>query len=412
MADCIEVLDKICGSGKTTELFKWMNEQPNEKWMYITPLLSEIDVRMPKEVPDLEFFTPQSWYYNKDDKMTKSEHLLLLLNRGVNVAFTHALFRMLSKDHIEAVRKNGYNLVIDEECSLIESASNEFTKGDIDHLLKTGCIEIQKDNLGMVVWKDSDVTPDGDWKYKEMKVLADLQMLYCAKRDHGMITVHLPITMVSCAKRVILSSYLFDGSSMSAFVQMKGMSVVPFTDVCVDDAGKKWALQNLIEIVRPRNEKVLDEIGLSHTQSKALSEKNLELLQKAMYSVTYNNKAKATDIMWTSRKDVAFHEKGFPKLKAKGMPVDECFVSCNARATNDYAHKWMLLHLYDRHPHQALKAYLEDYGFPIDRDRYALAELIQWVFRSRIRKGEPIKLAIFSKRMRTIFMNWLYNEEQ
>lgn len=408
MAECIEVLDKICGSGKSTELFKWMNSNPNERWMYITPLLSEIDERLPKEVPDLEFFTPQSWYYGKEDKMTKSEHLLTLLNRGVNVAFTHSLFRLLTEAHMEAVKKWGYTLVIDEECSLIESASNEYTKGDIDHLLKSGCIEIQENNLGMVVWKDNSITPDGDWKYKEMKMLADLQMLYCAKRDHGMITVHLPIALVGCAKRVILSSYLFDGSTMSAFVQMKGMIVTPFLDVVVNDYGKKERLKDLIEIVRPRNEKVIDEIGLSHTQSKSLSEKNVEILQKAMYAVAHSCKAKAKDIMWTSRKDLAFHEKGFPKLKPRCMPADECFVSCNARATNDYAHKWMLLHVYDRHPHQALKAYLEDYGFPIDKDRYALAEMIQWVFRSRVRKGEKIKLSIFSKRMRTIFLNWLY----
>ena len=214
----------------------------------------------------------------------------------------------------------------------------------------------------MVVWKDSDVTPDGDWKYKkEMKVLADLQMLYCAKRDHGMITVHLPITMVSCAKRVILSSYLFDGSRCSAFCADEGMAVVPFTDVSVDDAGKKWALQKLIEIVRPRNEKVLDEIGFLTLNQRRCRRRTWSCYRKPCTLSPTITKPRQLTLCGHREKILPF-TRGFPKLKAKGMPVEECFRSCNARATNDYAHKWMLLHLYDRHPHQALKAYLEDYG--------------------------------------------------
>jgi len=54
---------------------------------------------------------------------------------------------------------------------------------------------------------------------------------------------------------------------------------------------------------------------------------------------------------------------------------------------------------------------MQDCGYPIEEGRFALAEMLQWIWRSRIRKGEPIKLAILPKRMRMLFKDWLYNKD-
>ena len=43
----------------------------------------------------------------------------------------------------------------------------------------------------------------------------------------------------------------------------------------------------------------------------------------------------------------------------------------------------------------------------VDQDQWALAELIQWVWRGSIRKGKPMNLYIPSKRMRDLLENWL-----
>ena len=40
-------------------------------------------------------------------------------------------------------------------------------------------------------------------------------------------------------------------------------------------------------------------------------------------------------------------------------------------------------------------------------DLYALSALLQWVWRSRIRRSQPIKLFIPSERMRDLFKRWL-----
>lgn len=41
MASKIEVLDKIMGSGKTTAILKWCEDNPDTSYLYVTPLLSE-----------------------------------------------------------------------------------------------------------------------------------------------------------------------------------------------------------------------------------------------------------------------------------------------------------------------------------------------------------------------------------
>ena len=58
-----------------------------------------------------------------------------------------------------------------------------------------------------------------------------------------------------------------------------------------------------------------------------------------------------------------------------------------------------------------VEVYLKDYGFNIDRDAYATAELVQWVFRSAVRNGKPITIYFLNKRMRNLFTEWLNGDE-
>ena len=46
-------------------------------------------------------------------------------------------------------------------------------------------------------------------------------------------------------------------------------------------------------------------------------------------------------------------------------------------------------------------------GGKIDHNAFALSEMVQWVWRSAIRDGNPITLYIPSDRMYHLFTNWL-----
>ena len=49
-------------------------------------------------------------------------------------------------------------------------------------------------------------------------------------------------------------------------------------------------------------------------------------------------------------------------------------------------------------------------GIKLNARLFALSELIQWVWRSQIRDGKPIKLYLPSKRMRQLFQSWMRGE--
>lgn len=46
----------------------------------------------------------------------------------------------------------------------------------------------------------------------------------------------------------------------------------------------------------------------------------------------------------------------------------------------------------------------------LDEDGYALSEMLQFIWRSAIRNGEPIEIYIPSKRMRELLIKYLNNE--
>jgi hypothetical protein len=114
------------------------------------------------------------------------------------------------------------------------------------------------------------------------------------------------------------------------------------------------------------------------------------------------------DILLTCAKAKWFDERSG---KHQGFAVNSRFTEANwiantTRGTNAYSHCSHLMYLYDQHPNPFIKRWLGLDGTDIN-DEYALTELIQWVWRSRVRRGEAITVYIPSARMRRIFTDWL-----
>ena len=40
----VEVLDAIMGSGKTLGIINWMLDNPNNRYLYVSPMLSEVEI--------------------------------------------------------------------------------------------------------------------------------------------------------------------------------------------------------------------------------------------------------------------------------------------------------------------------------------------------------------------------------
>lgn len=87
------------------------------------------------------------------------------------------------------------------------------------------------------------------------------------------------------------------------------------------------------------------------------------------------------------------------------------FVSCNAKGTNDYRGKKSLAYLINLYPHPDLIHFFESHGVQINQDLYAISELLQWIWRSTIRDGNPINLYVPSMRMRELLGKWALGKE-
>jgi hypothetical protein len=108
--------------------------------------------------------------------------------------------------------------------------------------------------------------------------------------------------------------------------------------------------------------------------------------------------ANASNIIWTTKKDY--------EQKLKGRGFAKSFVACNLRATNEHADKWALAYAFNRFLNPYERSFFEDHGITVNQDLLAVSDLLQWIWRSRIRKGEPIMLYLPSSRMRSLLKAW------
>ncbi|MGY8840942.1 MAG: hypothetical protein ACKVIL_09800, partial [Pseudomonadales bacterium] len=77
------------------------------------------------------------------------------------------------------------------------------------------------------------------------------------------------------------------------------------------------------------------------------------------------------------------------------------------RATNEHRHRTNLAYMINLYMVPIVKTFIESRGVKVDQDQFALSALVQWIFRSAIRDGQPITLFIPSQRMRNLLLAWL-----
>jgi hypothetical protein len=102
--------------------------------------------------------------------------------------------------------------------------------------------------------------------------------------------------------------------------------------------------------------------------------------------------------MWTTFKTY--------QTKLKGKGYTKGFVPCTSRATNQYSHKTNCAYTINRYLNPFYKNFFSQRGISINEDKFALSEMLQWIWRSAIRNDESINLYIPSERMRTLLIEF------
>jgi hypothetical protein len=143
--------------------------------------------------------------------------------------------------------------------------------------------------------------------------------------------------------------------------------------------------------------------ALSYTQYEKWRKQSSPLqakLKNNLYNYFHNiQKVSSKEILWTCPKD--------SKDKLKGKGYAKSYLSFNARATNKYRFRNTLAYCNNLFVQPQIKSFFRKNGIEINEEEYALASLLQWLWRSAVREGKPVNIYIPSSRMRDLLKSYL-----
>ena len=411
----IEILDCCCGSGKTTKLIDDISKLNNDtKVIYVTPLLSEcyrVSGAYPKETEDgdVDYSQPEiqefgGYIYDTSHKLyskffqhptasnkdgSKLTGLTSLLEQGHNITTTHALFRSLTKEHLDLIKSQNYLLVIDEVLSVYTEYLE--LKNELSKLLENKIMFLDTD--GVTLRWNRTLCCDLE-RYETEINLCDSGSLLLL--DNKVLLWEMSPEILSCFKQIKMATYLFDGSYMCGFLKYHGFT---YTTETFGKKGKDF--KSLIQIV---NDDKLNKIGDRITALSSSSQVNNrtynDQLKKNLVNLfNHKHKVPKEERLWCCYKGAFNSIKGFGYTKN--------FLAVGTKATNNYAHTSVVAFTVNLFANPIIARHLQTKGITIDENKLALGEMIQWLYRSRIRKNESIVAYIPSKRMRELLIDWL-----
>lgn len=401
----IEVLDRLPGCGKTKGIIDYMVSQHSTNWLYISPLVSEVDkVAKDAEQHGVVFYTPSK----DDDHKTLSASVLSLLKQGVNIACTHELTHRFTTEHLQALHKNNYAVVCDETLDLIEPY--KMAQDDFKFLTNHNLMSVNPDS-GRVSFNDQLMGDEA--KYSSFKKLCDIGCMYAAKRSDSILVTQVSTDMIELSSRFIISTHNYENSMMQVFLSIHGFTHKPMQGITTryTNAEQKAYIKKNLELLEPLGvRKLWDKPGYSLSSywwNKNSTETQKREVLNAMITIKRKYKLNKEDFFFTLPKGISEGKNGFKPSSALST---ESWVACNTRATNEYADRTLAMHAYNLFANQGVVSYLQDQGVTLDNNLHALNMLLQWLYRGCIRNQQPMKLVLLSKRMNELLKNWLEND--
>lgn len=410
----IKVCDAIMGSGKSSAAIKYMNDHPEQRFIYITPYLEEVD-RIKTSCPRLHFQEPS----NKIPAcgFRKCNHAVELLLDGRNVASTHSLFLRHSNEMVDAIKKHEYTLIIDEALDTFSKAE-KVSQCDIARLERYGDL-IRNGEL--LTTSDTCDYTEGELlqiierarggRLVEMRRGDTSSQFYCWE---------FAVDVITAFKDVIIMTYLFDAQDMKYYMDIFGLQY-DYIGVCKNDAGDyefcepgRWMpsyANNLSGKIHIIDNAKLNAIGEDRCalSSTYFSNRFPEDRKKALHNnvqnffMHYNPGTYEQDRLWATYEacEKYIRDKGYSRRS----------IAFNARATNKYKDASVLAYCVNVFLDGDKKRYLSSKGINVQEDEYALSVMLQWIWRSAIRDGKPISIYIPSRRMRTLLKEWIARVE-
>lgn len=396
----IKVVDSVMGSGKSTAAINYINNSADdEKFLFVTPYLDEVE-RIITSCPDKNFCQPEIEEYS-----TKTRHIIDLLKAGENIVTTHALFSHFNQVIEEIILKQNYTLIIDEALNTINVAN--IGASDIQYL-SDYFITFDENNIAH--WLD----PNYEGALSGYKMMCDKHSLCRINNTWFEI---LPPSIFENFKEIYILTYMFEGQTMSAYLKLWGLNYkyyhvenFSFVEGYKEDFGfdfkKKIHICDSVKMNSiGKNKNYISPI-CDTSLSKGWYERNRnnkntmkQLSNNCKNFFVNKHKAKVSEIIWTTFKDY--------KNKIKGKGFTNGFLALNIKATNEYRNRRYIAYTVNRYINPALTINFNTVNLHIDEEKFALSEMIQFIWRSAIRDNNDIYLYLPSRRMRYLLQKWL-----
>lgn len=402
----IKIIDDIMGSGKSTWAINYINQNPDKKFLCIVPLLSECE-RF-KEKTDIDIIDPEKWG-------SKWKNFRWLVENDKNIVTTHSLIKMMDLDMLELLKSRNYVLMIDECLDVLDTY--KISKDDLKIIFNEKLVSLDED--GFLVWNEERKPYKG--VYGDIKRLCSFKSLMGFKKENSdelarIIMWNFPVDFFKCFDESYIFTYLWEGSIQKSYFDIHGIKYEKYMldydrqliPHCKEiEYEKRRNVADLINIYDGKFNKIGMKIGKANPLSKSWYEDKRKK-NRSIFSQLKNNtenyfrtvtKTKSIDNMYTVFKPYCKYVKG--KGFANG------FVSCNARGTNEFKDKKSLAYLINFFMSPDIKQFVEHYHIEFDDNLFSLSALLQWIWRSQIRDGNPIDLYIPSERMRELLKIWI-----
>ena len=372
--------------------------------MVIVPFLSEVE-RVKKGVQkSCTFHEPLT----DNSYESKKQSLIDLAICGNNIVTTHKMFESLVD-----VAKQGlfddYHIIIDEVPEVLSV---------VDSLSKKSLNDIYIDGGYLTVEDDGKVIPTQKW-HEDSKDVSDTlslklyrramcESLYLVNESYFIWAMPKELLIKGCT--VTIYTFKSSGSLLCRYLDKEKIPYVVERNISIEQKFLNDAQKLItIEEVPPNISKMRFGYGkqteqLSNTSYRrkvVLYLKNLK--QRKLANVSTDR------IMITCVKEAWDNFKNKGGFKKGSRLGSANWVANTTRGTNDYAHCSHAIYLYDQFVNPAMLRWLEVENQRQFEEEYALTEFIQWLYRTRVRKGEHVSVYIPSKRMEKIFRSWLYN---
>ena len=398
------------GSGKSQYAIQPMNEDSTNDYIYITPYLDEIK-RIRENCRGRSFVEPKE---NEEQRIfTKSKSLKIWLKNNSNIATTHSLFKIIDDETRQLLSASNYVLVLDEVMDVVQQIP--LSKSDQWLIFEESKLLEVEESGRVILGEGADKYEEsgGSGKFTELIYMAKLGRLF--KFQNIVLLWEFPVEIFSYFKEVVILTYLFDGQVQKYFFDYYD---VPYTKHMVVKDGDRYKmveydktidkeriafLKNKITI---HSDDKLNSIGkesnaLSYTWYKdsATAVKEKMGLNICNY-FRHIQKVKSQDCLWTSFKEFNLNVPSYKRA----------FIPHNLRATNEYSNTHTLAYCVNRYVSPFLINYFKGKDVVVNQDLYGLSEMLQWIWRSRIRNDEDINIYIPSSRMRGLLIKYLNGE--